>query len=104
MSDEQLKGLIGRSVTISVPATIANLGVGYDVLGMAIEYRNELTVHVSGLALPGAAGDISLVVEGEGLGELPTDRRNVVVGAIARGLAAARWACCLVKAWVFLDR
>ena len=48
MSDEQLKGLIGRSVTISVPATIANLGVGYDVLGMAIEYRNELTVRVSG--------------------------------------------------------
>ncbi len=89
MSDEQLKGLIGRSVTISVPATIANLGVGYDVLGMAIEYRSELTVRVSGLAVAGALGDISLVVEGEGLGELPTDRRNVVVGAIARGLAAA---------------
>jgi homoserine kinase len=89
MSDEQLKGLIGRSVTISVPATIANLGVGYDVLGMAIEYRNELTVHVSGLAAAGALGDISLVVEGEGLGELPTDRRNVTVGAVTRGLAAA---------------
>jgi homoserine kinase len=62
MSDEQLKGLIARSVTISVPATIANLGVGYDVLGMAIEYRNELTVRVSGLAVAGALGDISLVV------------------------------------------
>ena len=89
MSDEQLKGLIARSVTISVPATIANLGVGYDVLGMAIEYRNELTVRVSGLAVAGALGDISLVVEGEDLGDLPTDRRNVAVGAIVRGLAAA---------------
>jgi homoserine kinase len=37
MSDDQLKGLIARSVTISVPATIANLGVGYGVLGMATD-------------------------------------------------------------------
>ena len=39
MSDEQLQRLVGRSVTVSVPATIANLGVGYDVLGMAIDER-----------------------------------------------------------------
>jgi len=50
MSDEQLKTLIGRSVTISVPATVANLGAGYDVLALALDYRNELTVRVSGLA------------------------------------------------------
>ncbi len=87
--DAQLKALVGRTVTLSVPATIANLGVGYDVLGLAIDYRNELTVRVSGLALPGAAGDISLVIEGEGLGELPTDRGNLIVRAITRGLAAA---------------
>jgi homoserine kinase len=89
VSDEQLKVLIGRSVTVSVPATVANLGAGYDVLALAIEYRNELTVRVSGLALPGAAGDFSVVVEGEGLSELPTDKRNVMAGAIVRGLEAA---------------
>ncbi|MFM7824949.1 MAG: hypothetical protein ACKO8K_02545, partial [Candidatus Limnocylindrus sp.] len=89
MSDEQLKALIGRSVTISVPATVANLGAGYDVLALALDYRNELTVRVSGLALPGAAGDISIVVEGEGLSELPTDKRNVMAGALVRGLTAA---------------
>ena len=89
MSDDQLKALIGRSVTISVPATVANLGAGYDVLALALDYRNELTVRVSGLALPGAAGDISIVVEGEGLSELPTDKRNVMAGALVRGLAAA---------------
>ena len=50
MSDEQLQRLVGRSVTVSVPATIANLGVGYDVLGMAIDERNELSIRVSGLA------------------------------------------------------
>ena len=89
MSEDQLKTLVGRSVTLSVPATIANLGAGYDVLAMAIDERNELTVRVSGLALPGAAGDFSLVVEGEGLSELPTDKRNVMAGAIVRGLEAA---------------
>ena len=89
MSDEQLKTLIGRSVTLSVPATVANLGAGYDVLALALDYRNELTVRVSGLALPGAAGDISIVVEGEGLSELPTDKSNVMAGALVRGLTAA---------------
>ena len=89
MSDDQLKTLIGRSVTISVPATVANLGAGYDVLALALDYRNELTVRVSGLALPGAAGDISIVVEGEGLSELPTDKNNVMAGALVRGLTAA---------------
>jgi homoserine kinase len=89
VSDDQLKALIGRSVTISVPATVANLGAGYDVLALALDYRNELTVRVSGLALPGAAGDISIVIEGEGLSELPTDKSNVMAGAVVRGLTAA---------------
>ena len=89
MSDDQLKALIGRSVTISVPATVANLGAGYDVLALALDYRNELTVRVSGFALSGAAGDISIVIEGEGLSELPTDKSNVMAGAVVRGLTAA---------------
>jgi homoserine kinase len=89
VSDDQLKALIGRLVTISVPATVANLGAGYDVLALALDYRNELTVRVSGLALPGAAGDVSIVVEGEGLSELPTDKSNVMAGAVVRGLTAA---------------
>jgi homoserine kinase len=89
VSDDQLKALIGRSVTVSVPATVANLGAGYDVLALALDYRNELTVRVSGFALPGAAGDISIVVEGEGLSELPSDKSNVMAGAVVRGLAAA---------------
>jgi len=89
VSDDQLKTLIGRSVTVSVPATVANLGAGYDVLALALDYRNELTVRVSGFALPGAAGDISIVVEGEGLSELPTDKSNVMAGAVVRGLTAA---------------
>ena len=56
---------------------------------MAIDERNELSVRVSGLAASGALGEVKLEVRGEGLDELPTDRRNVAVGAVVRGLAAA---------------
>lgn len=33
-----------RSVTISVPATSANLGPGYDCLGLALDFHNRATV------------------------------------------------------------
>ena len=31
------EALVGRSVTVAVPATVANLGAGYDVLGLALD-------------------------------------------------------------------
>ena len=54
MSDDQLKALIGRSVTISVPATVANLGAGYDVL--------EAGDGKEGLAQLEKAGKVHLIV------------------------------------------
>ncbi len=36
-----------RSVTISAPATIANLGSGFDTLGTAVELRNFVTIEES---------------------------------------------------------
>ena len=53
-------------VGVTVPATSANLGPGYDCLGLALELRDELTAEVGG---------DSLVVEvtGEGAGEVPLD-------------------------------
>ena len=44
------EALVGRSVTVAVPATVANLGAGYDVLGLALEMTNELTVQVTGVS------------------------------------------------------
>ena len=69
---------VGRSVTVEVPATTANLGPGFDTLGLALSVYDVLTVTVS--AEPGALVD----VHGVGAGEVPVDESNLVVRAIHR--------------------
>ncbi|HYN68757.1 MAG TPA: homoserine kinase [Candidatus Eisenbacteria bacterium] len=76
-------GAIERVVVVEVPATIANLGAGYDCLGMAIEL--ELQVEIA--AVEGS--EIELIVVGEGAGELPSNRTNRLVQALDAGLSAA---------------
>jgi len=78
--------LAGRRVTLEVPATIANLGAGYDCLGLAV----DLTLRVSIEARTSGPGQapVELTVDGEGAGELPGDRSNRVVVALERGLEA----------------
>ena len=68
--------LVGRRVNVKVPATSANLGPGFDTLGMALSYYDELQVEaVSG-------NDIVVEVHGEGAGEVPTDGTNLVATTI----------------------
>lgn len=74
--------LAGRSVTVKVPATTANLGPGFDTLGLALALYDELTVTVRDQ--PGA----TVKVTGVGEGEVPTDESNLVVRAIAHAFAA----------------
>lgn len=74
--------LVGRSVTVKVPATTANLGPGFDTLGLALALYDELTVTVR--EQPGATVQVS----GVGAGEVPTDESNLVVRAIAHAFAA----------------
>ena len=74
--------LLGRSVTVKVPATTANLGPGFDTLGLALSVYDELEVAVR--AEPGA----TVHVEGVGAGEVPTDESNLVVRSIAYTFAA----------------
>ena len=68
--------LAGRSVTVRVPATSANLGPGFDTLGLALALYDELTVTAT--AVPGA----QVAVVGVGAGEVPTDESNLVVRSI----------------------
>jgi homoserine kinase len=72
-----LESFVGRSVTVRVPATTANLGPGFDTLGLALSLYDELTVTVRDA--PGA----TVEVIGVGAGEVPTDDTNLVVTAIA---------------------
>jgi homoserine kinase len=73
--------LTGRSVTVKVPATTANLGPGFDTLGLALSLYDEL--HVSVRDEPGVFVD----VHGVGRGDVPTDESNLVVTAIAHTFA-----------------
>jgi homoserine kinase len=72
-----MSSLIGKKVTVKVPATSANLGPGFDTLGMALSYYDELIVEV-------VSGNGAVVeVHGEGAGEVATDEKNLVVKSIA---------------------
>jgi homoserine kinase len=82
------EALVGRSVTVAVPATVANLGAGYDVLGLALEMTNELTVQVTGIAASGK-GTVTYGASGEGAEELAPNRTNMALDAVYRGLSVA---------------
>jgi homoserine kinase len=79
--------LVEQSVTVRVPATSANLGPGFDTLGLALGYYDELIVSVR--LEPG----VYVAVTGEGADEsaapVSTDETNLVVQAIALGFAHA---------------
>lgn len=72
----------GRSVTVRVPASTANLGPGFDTLGMAVGLYDTVEVEVTDAGL-------EIVVHGEGEGEVPLDERHLVVRALRSGLREA---------------
>ena len=74
--------LRGRTVVVKVPATSANLGPGFDTLGLALALYDELEVSVRDE--PGA----TVEVIGVGEGEVATDESNLVVRAIAHTFEA----------------
>lgn len=69
--------ILGRRVSVKVPATTANLGPGFDTLGLALAVYDELDVTAT-------AGTGAVVrVDGVGAGVVPEDESNLVVRAIA---------------------
>ena len=66
---------VAGPVRVSVPATSANLGPGFDALGLALDLRDRLEAEV----LP--AG-LVVEVDGAGAGEVPLDERHLVVRAM----------------------
>ncbi|MGH8877570.1 MAG: homoserine kinase [Stackebrandtia sp.] len=68
-------------VTVRVPATSANLGPGYDSLGLALSIYDEVTAQVTD-------GDTSVIVEGEGAGSLPSTGDHLVAASFRSAAAA----------------
>lgn len=66
-----------RAVRVRVPATSANLGPGFDTLGIALAYGDELTAQTR------EAAGATVTVSGVGAGEVPTDASNLVVRSVA---------------------
>ena len=60
-------------IRVAAPATTANLGPGYDCLGMALDIWNTVEVE----PLP-SGGTPSVSITGEGAGELEEDTGNLV--------------------------
>ncbi len=71
-----------RKATVRVPATTANLGPGFDCVGMALDIWSELTVE---------RAPFSVTVEGEGSDapSMPLDERNLVVTGVKAAFKAA---------------
>jgi homoserine kinase len=70
-----------KRVHVRVPATSANLGPGFDVLGVALPVYNEVEMEINGGGWTSTRQSISVSVdiEGEGFDALPRDESNLIV-------------------------
>lgn len=62
-------------VEVSVPATSANLGPGFDALGLALDLRDQVTAQVTHSGL-------EIIVRGAGRGEVSLDENHLVYKAM----------------------
>lgn len=69
-------------VAVRVPATSANLGPGFDCLGLALKLYDTVTVRAT-------TGGTRVEVEGEGAGDVGGGEDNLVVRALRYGLDRA---------------
>lgn len=70
----------GRTVTVEVPATSANLGPGFDCFGLALSWRESVELGVTG-------GGYVVDVTGEGADAVPRDDSHLILRSAVRGLA-----------------
>ena len=71
---------VAGPVRVTVPATSANLGPGFDSLGLALSLRDEVTAEVAGT-------DLLVEVSGEGAADVPRDGSHLVVQAMREAFA-----------------
>lgn len=69
-------------VSVKVPATTANLGPGFDCLGLALPIFNEITVEET--VMPGSGIEINVIEDSEtyDILSIPKDKDNIVYKAI----------------------
>ncbi|OFS21819.1 homoserine kinase [Corynebacterium sp. HMSC04H06] len=73
---------VGTKAIVKVPSSSANLGPGYDTLGLAVTLYDTVEVEVT-------ESGLEVVIFGEGEEDLPRDGSHLVVKALRSGLNAA---------------
>jgi homoserine kinase len=61
---------VSNAFTVRVPATSANLGPGFDALGLALTLYDTVSAELADVT--------SVEITGEGAGELPTDEKHLI--------------------------
>lgn len=74
----------GLTVSVSVPATSANLGPGFDSMGLALDLRDEVSVTTQ-------SEGFRAEVTGEGAGLVPTDGSHLVIATLRAHLRERGW-------------
>ena len=73
-------------VSVKVPATSANIGPGFDCLGLALPLYNTITIEET--VLPGTGIEINMISEEENsidemiFDDIPKDENNIVYKAV----------------------
>lgn len=83
-----------KKVFVQVPATSANLGPGFDVLGVALSLYNEVHLEMDEDSFSTFRQHpvTSVTIEGEGAGRLATDGSNLVLKMVNKVFEKAkRW-------------
>lgn len=75
---------VTNRVVVRVPATSANLGSGFDTVGLALDYHDELVFTLSDDPADTAA---RVIIHGEGEDTLPRDETHLVVSTFRRACA-----------------
>ena len=66
---------MSRVATVSVPATSANLGPGFDSIGLALDIRDSITARV-------VESGVTVRINGNGSDSLPTDATHLIAQVI----------------------
>ncbi|MDR8019508.1 homoserine kinase [Nesterenkonia aerolata] len=84
-SDEALAEVLAEPVSfrVTVPATSANLGPGYDCMGVALELFDVVDVSARPRAAAGRA-QVKVEVHGEAADSLPRDETHLIVALVGR--------------------
>lgn len=75
-----------NSVSVCVPATSANLGSGFDVAGIALDYADSLIFTLNDTL--DDSQDVRVIIHGEGEDTLPKDETHLVVRAFRKACEA----------------